>query len=248
MGVRRLSELTSPAFAALVEDERPLVALLSVGSVEPHGPHLPLGTDTTISDGAIERAAARLEDAGRLVVIAPPVPYGVTDCAAGFAGAVSVSAEALTAYLVAVSQGLLAAGVDHVCLVNNHLEPAHDKAVRAAAGPGVSVACPLTRRWARTLSLEFKKGECHAGRYETAIVMAQAADLVDNEARLLLPEVPISLATGLMAGKNTFIEMGLDQAYAGAPALASRDEGEELLARLAEMVVAEVLEHGIASP
>ena len=39
----------------------------------------------------------------------------------------------LTAFLAAVVDGLLAQGVAHVCLVNNHLEPAHDAAIRAAA-------------------------------------------------------------------------------------------------------------------
>jgi len=56
---------------------------------------------------------------------------------AGFAGAISVPAQALTAFLRAVAEATLAAGFAHVCLINNHLEPAHDAAVRAAvAGSG----------------------------------------------------------------------------------------------------------------
>ena len=55
-------------------------------------------------------------------VIAPAVSYGVTECARGFAGAVSVPAAVLTAYVAAICDGLLAQGIRHVCLVNNHLE------------------------------------------------------------------------------------------------------------------------------
>ncbi len=243
----RLAELTSPALAALVTGGRPVVALVPVGSTEPHGPHLPLATDVIISDAACARAIAGLDAAGLAAVIAPAVPYGVTECASGFAGAVSVPAEVLTAYLGAVADGLLAQGLAHVCLVNNHLEPAHDAAVRAvAAGEAragrVSVACPLTRRWARTLSAEFKSGACHAGRYETSIVQASAPALVDDAARVALPEVPISLSEQLRAGVTTFAAMGMDRAYAGAPAAATSTEGEEQLARLAEMIVTEVRE------
>jgi len=238
-----LAAHTTESFRALVAAGAPVVALVPVGSVEPHGPHLPLVTDVIISQGACERAALRLAQRGLAPVIAPPVSYGVTDCAAGFAGAVSVPAPALTAFLHGIVEGLLAAGCVHVCLVNNHLEPAHDAAVRAAvAGLAASVACPLTRRWARTLSAEFKSGACHAGRYETSLVLAQEPAGVDDAARAALPPVPISLSEQLGAGVTTFAAMGLHRAYAGDPAAATAAEGEALFERLADMVVGEILE------
>lgn len=240
-----LGELTTLSLRALLDAGRPVVALVPVGSTEPHGPHLALSTDVAISEAACARAIPGLDAKGLAAVIAPAVAYGVTECAAGFAGAVSVPAAALTAYLAGIARGLLATGFAHVCLVNDHLEPAHDQAVRAAIvdlGRGASVACPLTRRWARTLSAEFKSGACHAGRYETSIVMAHAPELVDEAARAALPEVPISLSTALAGGIETFAAMGLDRAYAGAPAEATAAEGDQLLDRLAEMIVGEVTE------
>jgi len=217
-----------------------------IGSTEPHGPHLGLGTDVVISAAACVRACELLEKKGPLVgVIAPAVSYGVTECATGFPGAVSIPADVLTAYVSAVCDGLIAQGLRHVCLVNNHLEPAHDAAIRAvlAGREGkVSVACPLTKKWARTLSPEFKSGACHAGQYETSIVMAAAPELVDEATRATLPAVPISLSEKLAAGVTTFTAMGMELAYAGNPAAASIEEGEQLIQRLAEMVVGEVRE------
>ena len=246
MSEKFLARHTTASLAALVSGKRAVVALVPVGSTEPHGPHLGLGTDVVISAAACVRATEMFERKGPLVsVIAPAISYGVTECAAGFPGAVSVPAAVLTAYAAAVCDGLLAQGIRHVCLVNNHLEPAHDAAIRAVL-PGregkVSVACPLTKQWARTLSEEFKSGACHAGQYETSIVMAAAPELVDEAVRVALPPVPISLSKQLAAGVTTFAAMGLELAYAGDPKAATVEEGERLIQRLAEMVVGEVRE------
>ena len=240
----RIAELTTDGLRALL-DGGAVVVLLPVGSVEPHGPHLPLATDTIISEAVVARAALRLRARGVTALIGPAVPYGVTDYARGFAGAISVAAAALTPFLRAVVEGYLREGFAHVCLVNNHLEPEHDAAVRAAiAGldPRASVACPLSRRWGRTLSAEYKSGACHAGRYETSLVLASAPDRVDVAKASELPAIATSLSTATGAGQRTFAAMGLDRAYTGAPAEATAAEGSELLDKLAEMVAVEVAE------
>lgn len=253
MTERFLARHTTATLEQLTAGKKGVIALVPIGSTEPHGPHLGLGTDVIISAAACLRACELLEKRGTMIgVIAPAVSYGVTDCATGFAGAVSIPASVLTAYVAAVCDGLLASGVRHVCLVNNHLEPAHDAAVRAVlAGreKKVSYACPLAKKWARTLSAEFKSGACHAGRYETSIVMAAAPELVQEAMRPRLAPVPISLSEKLQAGITTFEEMGLELAYAGDPASASVEEGEHLIMKLGEMVVGEVLEAlGIKPP
>jgi len=236
-----VDRMTSPQFGEFAKTGK-LVVLLPVGSVEPHGPHMSLATDTVISVGAAKAAAFKLEDAGVVPVIAPSIPYGVTECAAAFPGAVSIPAEALTSMIGAVADGYLRAGAAHVCVINNHLEPAQDAAVSAVMNgrERVSVACPLQRSWARTLSSEFKSGECHAGQYETSIILACDPSLVDSAIRESLPVVPISLAEKLGAGISDFQEMGLSQAYAGSPAAATAEEGVKTLDALAAMVVGQV--------
>jgi creatinine amidohydrolase len=240
-----LGLLSTEALAEALARPGPALALVPVGSTEPHGPHLPLLTDAVISEGVSARAARLLREAGRMALVAPTVPYGVTDFASGFAGALSVPAAALSAFLRALVDALLRQGFAHVCLVNNHLEPAHDAAVRAAVeglGPRASVACPLTRRWARTLGDEFKSGACHAGRYETSLVLALAPTLVDAASASGLPDLATSLSEGIRRGVASFRDLGLDRAYTGQPRLASSEEGAELVERLAQMVVTEVEE------
>lgn len=241
-----VARMTTDELAALVKAGRPLAILVPVGAIEPHGPHLPLDTDLVISRAAAERAARALEARGVPARVAPDVPYGVTNFAQGFAGAVSVSPTAVCAYLRGVVEGWLATGASHVCLVNNHLEPAHDATVRDAiaglARENVSVASPLTRRWARTLSEEFKRGACHAGEYETSIVQAADASSVREAIRPTLPEVDVSLSDAIARGLDRFVDMGLTKSYAGAPARASAAHGNEMLDRLAEMIVGEITE------
>jgi creatinine amidohydrolase len=235
-----LSMMTSEDLGSLTS-KAPLVALVPVGSVEPHGPHLPLATDSMISEAAADRAIGAFEDLGIHAVVTPTIPYGVTDFAEGFPGAISIPANVLTAYVRAVVDGLLQSKFTHVCLVNNHLEPAHDEAVRAAI-TGISrasYACPLERRFARTLSDEFKRGECHAGRYETSLVLAAR---MPAKAYANLANVPVSLSDGIRAGKKTFLEMGMKHAYAGDPGEASESEGDELYKQLVHMIVTVVQE------
>jgi creatinine amidohydrolase len=247
--VRRLADLTTDEVRALLSPasrapgQGPTAVLVPVGSVEPHGPHLPLATDTLISETAAVRACEALAARSVEAVVAPSVPYGVTDFAEGFPGAVSVPADVLTALLRAIATRLLADGWSHVCLVSNHLEPEHDAAVRAAVaslGVRASVASPLTRRWARTLTDEFKRGDCHAGRYETSLVLAAGGRVADEHRSL--PALSVSLAAAIGAGKNRFRDIGMDRAYTGAPAEATREEGDATYARLVEMIVTEVLE------
>ena len=239
--MKRLADLTTDDVRALLA-RPPTVVLVPVGSVEPHGPHLPLETDTVISRVAAERACDVLEKQhGLTAVVAPSVPYGVTDFAEGFPGAVGVPAEVLTALLRSIAMRLLSDGWSRVCFVNNHLEPAHDAAVRAAGQPpAVVVASPLTRRWGRTLTDEYKSGNCHAGRYETSLMMA-AGVTVRPEHRDL-PAVGVSLSEAIKGGRNRFRDIGMDRAYTGAPAEATREEGEASFGSLVQMVVTEVME------
>jgi creatinine amidohydrolase len=240
---RLLAELTTEEVGQVVA-RPPTAALVPVGSVEPHGPHLPLATDTIIAEHAARRAAGVLAAEGIEGWVAPGLPYGVTDFSAGFPGTIGVPAAPLTALLRAIACALLDSGWTHVCLVQGHLEPAHDAAAREAVrGLRASVASPLTKRWARNLTPEFRRGDCHAGRYETSLVLAAGGAV--REVFRRLPALEANLAHPATGGRCGFRELGMDRAYTGAPAEATPEEGEATFLRLVEMIVTEVRE-GIA--
>jgi creatinine amidohydrolase len=223
----RLAELTSPQLEKLVDP----VALWPVGAIEPHGPHAPLGTDTLISVGMCERAAARLQDA----VVLPPLPFGVTRYGAAFAGAIGISEQTLRAMVLDVAESVAANGFRRLVIVNNHFEPEQVATLRAAADEAGALYLDLVRRRnAQRLTDEFRRGSCHAGRYETSLVLADAPDLVETTQ---LPPTEVDMPAAIAAGRTDFLAMGMDRAYCGAPAEATAEEGRATFETLTDMLV-----------
>lgn len=238
--VLRLEELTSPRLAEMLA-RRP-VGLWPVGVVEPHGPHAPLGTDTLISIGICERAAARLDDPP--CVVLPALPFGVTRYAASFAGALGVSETTLAGVVRDVAAAASAQGFRRLAVVNCHFEPEQVQTLRAVcAEAGVLYLDLVRRRAAERLTEEFRRGSCHAGRYETSLILADSPGLVDSSRMSELPAVPVDMPAAMASGLNDFPSMGMTEAYCGAPAEASAEEGVETFETLTDLLVELVLEH-----
>ncbi len=241
----RLAEL--PWIEAKAASGERWLALLPVGAIEAHGPHLPLGTDVVIAEAMAESAAARLESAGRRVALLPALACGVTECAGDFFGTISIGPATVQAFVVDVAASLQRHGCARLGLVNAHLEPAHRRALRAAAEAATAAGLPtrfpdLVRRGnASRLGAEFISGACHAGSFESSILLAARPDLVREETRRRIPENPTSIGAELAAGKRTFVEAGGRDAYFGAPAAASAEEGRALLRELGAIVAEEML-------
>jgi creatinine amidohydrolase len=237
----KLAELTYEEAAHAAKSGA--IALVPVGATEAHGPHLPLATDVIISEELARRAASTLAGNGRSCVIAPSLAYSVTEYAAPFGGTISVKPATAIALVADVCAGLQRQGFARVCLVNSHLEPAHvatlrDACARVLSDGGKPVAFPdnTEKRWARTLTEEFKRGACHAGSYETSLVMVARPELV-RDTRASLPEKPIDLAKLMRAGVADFVAAGAERAYFGNPAAATVEEGNAIYQLLVQMIV-----------
>ena len=229
----------------VLEGSRTPVLLLPVGATEPHGPHAPLGTDPIISVAMCERAASMLADDETIrVLILPTVPYGVTRYAAAFPGTVHLNEATLHAIIVDACTSLADQDFRHIVIVNNHFEPEHVQTLHGAiddvhASTRARVAyLDLTRKErAQRLTPEFQRGESHADKYETSLVLAERPELVNQTLMRELPTVPVNLAERIAAGTRNFQSIGLEQAYAGSPAEASSTHGEEIFATLTAMLI-----------
>jgi len=216
---------------------RNAVALLPVGSTEAHGPHLPVDTDVLLAVEAARRAATRLEEPA---VVLPALPYGVTDFADEFPGSLGIRAETLQV----LARDLVEAALRRyraVALVNLHFDPGHVDALKRAVGGLARVAFPdlRRRRYAQRLGAEFMSGECHAGSFETSLVLAHDASRVRPP---MPPALHVSLTEAIGRGLRTFGEAGMDRAYCGDPGAASAGEGEVLYDAVVSILIESIRE------
>jgi mycofactocin system creatininase family protein len=192
-----------------------------LGSCEQHGPHLPLDTDTRIA----VRLADGLAEARDDVLVAPALAYGASGEHAGFAGTLSIGQDGLAAVVVELVRS--ADAFAGVVLVNGHggNAAAVDRAVSTLAGEGRHVLS-----WAPAVA-----GDAHAGRTETAALLALSPSVVRMERAQPGAVAPLAeLMPALRAGGVASVA---PNGVLGDPTGASAAEGRRLLATLTTSLV-----------
>ena len=105
------AENTSPA----IRDAGLTTAVVSFGSIEQHGPHLPIGTDWMVAQ-AVARSLA--EELGALLL--PTMPFGNAREHMTYAGTVTLRPSTLAAVLEDIIDSLRAHGIRRVVVVSTH--------------------------------------------------------------------------------------------------------------------------------
>jgi mycofactocin precursor peptide peptidase len=212
------AELATTTWPETAGDAR--VLLVPLGSLEQHGPHLPLDTDTHIAVALANEIAKRRPD----VVVAPAVPYGASGEHEGFPGTVSVGRHALAFYLLEFVRSA-SATYARILFVNGHggnVEPL-SRVVDRSRYEGRDV-----RWWTARVS----GGDLHAGRVETSLLLALRPCTVRSS----------RISTGTTAPLTTLwprlrrdgVRAVSDNGVLGDPTGASAEEGRMLYAALVE--------------
>jgi creatinine amidohydrolase len=110
-----LHELTRPAFEEWLREEASPVIIMAVGSLEQHGPHLPLGTDSLTAKAYAHEVAKRTNS----VCVHPCFP-GYSPHHMGFAGTVTFKHSTLLAVLMDTIGSLSKHGIKRFLLINIH--------------------------------------------------------------------------------------------------------------------------------
>ncbi|MFW5895990.1 MAG: creatininase family protein [archaeon] len=159
-----------------VDDTHADVVLLPVGSTEQHGPHAPLGTDHFTAATVADAAATTADDE---LVVAPPIPIGVSEEHRQFTGTVWVSPDTFRAYVRETVESMFGHGWNRVVIVNGHGGNAaaiEEVAARLSRRDDALVA-PFT--WFDAVDTDLDMG--HAGPVETSLLLRTAPELVHED-------------------------------------------------------------------
>lgn len=215
------------------------IVVVPVGSVEQHGPHLPVATDAWAAEHLVEAALPKLPS-GRRVVIAPVVRYGFSDDHAGFPGTLSIPARLLEELLIEIGAGIIASGFDRILLVNGHggndrllyyvVRLIRDRAPRPVALAGLTY-WKLAAEQLRSLRHSEPGGMGHACELETSLMLHFRPETV--RMRHAVREVPVPysgerggdlLSSGAVVAPDRFHELTVS-GVTGDPLVASAEQG-----------------------
>lgn len=228
---------------------RKSVVVFPVGAIEQHGPHLPVGTDSLISEGiALELDR---EFRGSLLVL-PTQQVGRSDHHINFPGTLSFSHQTLEAALLEVIESVIRHGFSRIVVLNGHGgnqglgEVVAEKS--AAKWPSSQV---IFTSWWRIAAEELKllvEGDFpsvgHAGEFETSLLLLLRPELVDTSrfedggdppsVRQLQGDLVTRRPAATLS--RPFEELTANGVF-GRPSLASVEKGKRILECVLEELV-----------
>src|SRR5438270_2411900 len=223
------------------------LAILPLGSLEFHGPHNPVGTDSIIISGLADRVAVRTN-----ALLFPTVNF--TQCPAHtvhFRGTVSIRPEVMTMYFADILRNVLQLGFHRIFILNGHdgnIGPGRG-AIAQVANEGTDPQL-LFASWWEFLSGETMKslglfkqangGHGHGGPLETSAVASFRPDLIHLEKAPDLAEPP-----DLSGGSPYFLQKSVTKdwpGYSGHVSEASAEKGRQLV-KISEDGIVKLIEN-----
>jgi creatinine amidohydrolase len=175
-------DLTTQDFAEL--DAERVVAILPVGAVEQHGPHLPVRVDAAINAGIMARAIELMPpDCPALVL--PMMPFGKSDEHLAYPGTLTLSYETLARVWYELGESVHRAGIRKILFFNSHggqpqLLEIVCRDLRVKLG-----MFAVSAMWPRLIDMDalFDQAEnrhgIHGGQSETSVMLHLHPDLVE---------------------------------------------------------------------
>ncbi|SHE80288.1 creatinine amidohydrolase [Ferrithrix thermotolerans DSM 19514] len=237
---RRLTEMTTTEVSV---DAGSKILVIPLGSTEQHGPHLPLDTDTRITEALVHTLSLAYPDR---VVLAPTINYGSSGEHSHFDGTLSLSNEALAEVIRSIV--LSASSFRSTLLVTAHggNAPIAQRVVNDLRTLGVRTGVWFPTRATiveRTQKLMVGGSQAagaldpdlHAGRTETSIMLALDASRVrvDRAQAGPMPIDELRVRSLYEQGVHAVSKNGV----MGDPSGASKEEGALLLGIMSEALI-----------
>ncbi len=227
---------------------RGAIVIVPIGSIEQHGPHLPVQVDALLA-GEVARRAARLLTERQLVVVAPTVWNGLAEHHMALGGTITLDFQTFFALLRCICGSMVRHGFRRLLLLNGH--GGNITALNVVVGEltrefdAIIVTCSYWHVASQAFGdiLERQSNVMHAGEVETSMVLALKPELVDTER---LGEASGKFAPELLDPTRiyrwrSFAEL-TETGVMGEAATATAAKGERLLDAAGEAIAAALTE------
>jgi len=172
--------------------------ILPIGSVEEHGEHLPLSTDSIQPEFVALEVAKRTKS-----LVAPTLKYGVCLSTRGFPGTISITFQALHKIVKDILEEFVRNGFKRILILSGHAGQSHMAALRLAAQEVIwknendnsetRVRIMVCSDYDFAYELKgkhFSQKDGHAGTIETSRIMAIRPNLVKAKGKTSFPTMP----------------------------------------------------------
>ncbi len=241
-----LEEMTWPEVGARLE-AGVTTAVVAVGAIEQHGPHLPLLVDAARGDRLALEVARRLGDS----VVAPTIRVGCSEHHMGFPGTLTLRRNTLEAICVDYAVSLARHGFTRICFVPSHggnFGPLADMLpdLRAAVAPSCEVDAYLDL----VGFLDIWQAAVREGEVEFVERVGGHADIAETSEMLCIRPDLVRTDRAEIGHLETFDEALMERIFRdgfravtpngilGDARGASREIGELCIARAADGIVA----------
>jgi len=187
----RIGEVTMKEFEKSLKRSKTII--IPFGTVEAHGRHLPLNTDTLIIREVVKKAASIAK-----VYMAPPIQYGVCTSTGQHPGTIGITASTLRKLTRDIVRDAFDKGLRKFILISGHGGSLHVAAMKEAAETltqelsGVRIAAlsiyEILGKEADAVAET--KNDSHAGEIETSLVLHLAPALVKGRSKEEYPKLP----------------------------------------------------------
>ncbi len=227
----KLHDITMKEFKAGLKRKKTLI--VPYGSVEAHGTHLPLSTDTIAMVEAVNEAAKVVD-----VFVAPPVHYGYSTSTGDHPGTLNITPETLRRISIDLVRDGAAKGIKNFILISGHGGSIHTFAIKEAADRVVSEIKGIKIAALRVYEILGKDaekiaetpGDAHAGEIETSLMLYLRPELVKGVSPKGRPNLP----------KHIYVGERLKHwpgAVNGDPSKATREKGKAYFNEMVKGIV-----------
>jgi creatinine amidohydrolase len=229
-----IEEMTMQEFIKGLEITRNII--IPIGSVEEHGSHLPLSTDT-IQAYEVAKKTANITP----TFVAPPIHYGCCRSTSCHPGTISISTRTLKLLLKDIVTSLRAQGLRNFIVLTGHAGGTHKLALIDAGEELINEFTDIKLAVLTEYDLAYQEGkdlietagDAHAGEIETSRIMHLYPNLVKGTGSKEFPEFPMGI---LVRNKRKYWQNGVWGDPGKASALKGKQINDLVVAKLVAFI------------